>query len=569
MPTAELVDNHILIEDIRYRDRDTVKELPGYSYKGNVTRCAVSWPALKVLVDLFPDTLDIGPELRDWAWNESTERVVPATEAHDWAMDPRNDADGNEDLYPYQRTGAQFMLEAFDGAALTDDMGTGKTAQVIEVLEQELLYPALIVGPKSARSGWRREFVKWAPWRDVCFVTGTAVQRRKQLEEVHEAYVITWDNLRAHSRLAPYGSIALTKDEKTPKELNAIEWKAVVADEAHRAVDPKAKQTRALWAVSKDASYRAAMTGTPVVNSPADFWSILRFVAPHEWPSRSKYIDRYCLQMYNTAGYLDVTGLQPYHKEEFHALIKTRHLRRPKELVLPWLPPKVYETRDVEMTAAQKKVYKQLQKEVIADVEGGTVLALDPLSLLTRLTQAACATLSIDSDGKVVLQAPSNKVDDLVALLEDMGNDPLVVFAQSRQLIELAATRLTKEKITYSKIVGGQSDLAREAEEDMFHSGESRVILLTLGAGSEALTLTEASTVYFMQRSWSLVQNKQAEDRVSRPGQTADKVLIIDAVAPDTVEESQWDVYQGKSGMLEEITQDRQALVRAIRGRGR
>jgi SNF2 family DNA or RNA helicase len=380
--------------------------------------------------------------------------------------------------------------------------------------------------------------------------------------------VVTWDTLRAHSRLAPYGSVRLSQEERTPKELNAIKWSAVVADEAHRAVDPKAKQTRALWYVSKDAEFRAALTGTPIVNTPADFWSLLHFVAPYEWPSKQKFIDRYCLQMYNAAGYLDVTGLQHNHSAEFHALKDTRHLRRPKELVLPWLPPTVFETRDVDMTAAQKKVYKQLQKEVIADVEGGTVLALDPLSLLTRLTQAACATLTINEDGKVLLAAPSNKVDDLVDLLKHdmMSTDPLVVFAQSKQLIEIAATRLEKEGVTYSKIVGGQSDLVRETEEDRFHEGLSQVILLTLGAGAESMTLTEASVILFMQRSWSMVQNKQGENRVNRPGQLADKVTIIDQVSPDTVEEDQQNVYEGKSGMLEEIAQDRQALARYIRG---
>jgi SNF2 family DNA or RNA helicase len=503
--------------------------------------------------------------LNDWLWDEYEDRIEPATEAHDWAMNPRNDADGNELLYPYQRTGTLFLLEALNGAALTDEPGTGKTAHAIELLEQDDLYPALIVMPKSAKSGWLREFQKWAPHRDVVSVNGSAVQRRKLLEETHDVFFITWESLRIHSRLAPYGSVRLTAEERVPKELNR-HWGAVVADEAHRGVDPKAKQTRALWAVGANADYRLALTGTPIANSPADFWSILHFIAPHEWPSKTKFIERYCLQMYNASGYLDVTGLQSNHAEEFHSLVKVRHLRRPKELVLPWLPTKVYETIDVEMTTPQKKAYRELQKSLIADVDGGTVLTLDPLSLLTRLTQAACATLSID-DGKVVLSNPSSKVDALVELMKDMGDDPIVVFALSRQLIELAATRLEKEKISFSKIVGGQSDLVRFSEENAFYDGTSRAILLTLGAGSEALTLTRASTTCFMQRSWSMVQNKQAEDRTHRPGQDAEKVLIIDMVAPDTVEESQWSVLQGKSGMLEEITQDRQAMLRVIRGK--
>jgi SNF2 family DNA or RNA helicase len=172
--------------------------------------------------------------------------------------------------------------------------------------------------------------------------------------------------------------------------------------------------------------------------------------------------------------------------------------------------------------------------------------------------------IEINEDGDVRMMAPSTKVDALVDLLDDMGEEPLVVFAASRQLIDLAAQRLDKEKITYSMIVGNQSDAVRYGNETSFMDGTNRVILLTMGAGSEALTLTRASTTCFLQRSWSLVQNRQAEDRTHRPGQEAEKVLIIDLIAPGTVEEAQWSALQAKGEMLEEITRDRQAMLAAI-----
>ena len=139
------------------------------------------------------------------------------------------------------------MAEAWDGAVLTDDMGTGKSVQAIELLEQDNMYPALIVCPKSAKGGWRREFAKWAPHRDVVAVNGTAPQRKKILSVPHDVYIMTWESLRYHSRLAPHGSIRLKRCvdcgggdptvkpavcEKHLKELNLMEFHAVVADEA-------------------------------------------------------------------------------------------------------------------------------------------------------------------------------------------------------------------------------------------------------------------------------------------------------------------------------------------------
>lgn len=92
MPTADLVDEKwIQIDNLKYRDRDAAHELPGYSYKNGKTRCAVSWPALKILIDLFPDDLVISDALSEWAWDESNNRVQPAVESHDWAMNPENE----------------------------------------------------------------------------------------------------------------------------------------------------------------------------------------------------------------------------------------------------------------------------------------------------------------------------------------------------------------------------------------------------------------------------------------------------------------------------------------------
>ena len=67
------------------------------------------------------------------------------------------------------------------------------------------------------------------------------------------------------------------------------------------------------------------------------------------------------------------------------------------------------------------------------------------------------------------------------------------------------------------KIVGGQSDLVRESEENDFHAGISRVILLTLGAGSEALTLVEADTATVPARAAATRSSVTATSKNRRP----------------------------------------------------
>ena len=145
------------------------------------------------------------------------------------------------------------------------------------------------------------------------------------------------------------------------------------------------------------------------------------------------------------------------------------------------------------------------------------------------------------------------------------SSEPLVVFALSRQLLVLAAERLDKEGISYVTVWGNQSSWERQTAIDRFQGGgEVRVILCTLGAGSEAITLTAASTVCFLQRSWSMVTNRQAEDRVHRPGQSASQVTYIDFVAPGTVDEDILVAIEAKEDLFQQIVQDQAAIERLL-----
>jgi SNF2 family DNA or RNA helicase len=507
-------------------------------------------------------------DLREWAWHEYNNRLAPVLAVREMALDPTQSMPVTiEGPYPYQTTGAHFIALS-GGATLADDMGTGKCIQTIAALEQYDLYPTLIVCPNQAKATWANEWEKWTSDIAVQVIGGSAGQRRKQIASSADVYIINYESLRTHTKLGGYGSITLSPEEKRLKELNEIDWVAIIADEAHRCVDPHSKQTRALWGVAESVVPRPlciALTGTPMVNSPDDLYCLLHFESPDEWPSKTRFIDRYCIKEYNAWGGMSVVGLNPYTQQEFYDLITPRFLRRPKALVTPWLPEKVRERRDIELSPKQRKAYDSFVKDSIAVLDSGTAIATDPLTILTRLTQLSSATVDVDAAGNVRLCAPSSKVDALIELLEDMADtEQLVVFAQSRQLLVLAHERLEKEGVSHGMVWGDQVPIERQSFIDRFQSGDLRCILCTLGAGSEAITLTAASTVCFMQRSWSMVTNKQAEDRVHRIGQTAASVLIIDLVAPGTVEENILDAIGAKGEMLEEIIRDRETILRMI-----
>lgn len=564
MPLADINPaGKILVDGVGFRDRDSIREVPGSKWKTGEWTVPLTYASVVVLRSIFGDRLSVGESLKKWAWTEYEARVRPMLEARALALEEDADTPGDERLWSLQRTGVAF-LRAARGAVLADHMGMGKTLQGLMTLEADERYPALVVCPNSVKMVWQREYEKWAPHRKVVVVDGSAKKRRDALAEPADVYVINWEAIRLHSRIAGYGSIKLTDKDREPLELNRP-WKAVIADEAHHALKPKAKQTRALWAIGETSEFKLPLTGTPIAGSPEDLWSLLHFVDAEEWPSRTKYIDRYCLTSWNTFGGIEVIGLRPDRQEEFHSLVSARMLRRPKSwLNLPGKAPVV--TRLAPMTPKQAKAYKELSEEYVTDVEGGTLVEFSPLTVATRLCQLASSCVSVDEDGSVHLANPSNKINVLTEVLEEMGDDTAAVFAVSPSLIKLAVEHLESRGVSTAQIVGGMTMLQKSSALDDFVAGRARVILLTYGAAAEGVDgLQKAtSTQIYLQKSWKLIENLQADERVDRPGQK-DVVTTINIVAPDTIEEDQYSAVEAKGDRLEEIVRDRDSLRRVLK----
>jgi len=293
-------------------------------------------------------------------------------------------------------------------------------------------------------------------------------------------------------------------------------------------------------------------------------------VDPCEWPAKSQFIDRYCLHGFNPWGALEVFGIKPEMEEEFFSIFDPRFRRMPKDIVLPQLPPVQRIRRYVDMGKAQASAYRQMAQNLVAlTPQGDMVIAANPISQLTRLVQYSSATCEI-VEGEVRLTDPSNKLDQLMLDLDDYLSDGegVVVFAQSRQLIEMAEARLTKAKIKHSVIKGGQTSDERQYSIDAFQDDTVDVILVVVAAGGVGITLTRGRIGIFLQRSWSQVDMLQAEGRIHRIGsEIHDSIVVVDYVSNGTIEEHQLDVLEGKADQLETIVRDQATIKRWLEGK--
>ena len=514
-------------------------------------------------VNTLEGEVDISPSVQAWVITRESansirlgvkENGLAHTEDDWWA----------EGLRPYQKTGAYLM--ALCGHFInTDQVGTGKTVQTLAAVKAiesfaKDPWPVLIVATNSMKYKWAEEATKWIPNCNPVVLDGSTAKKTKQLEELEgrrNLVICNWESLRTISRLSGYGSIALSDKERTDGPLNHYAARTVVVDEAHRLKDPKSKQTRAAWRLLHQAEYRWALTGTPIGNSPIDLWSILHGISPDEWPSRSRYIDRYVEVTTNFWGGMEVQGWNQGTMDEFQTLYSPISIRRTTAEVLPELPERLPpEVRWLDMPTAQEKVYRTFEKDMIVQLDSGTLITTDVLTKVGILRTMAMATPVLNEEGRIVgVGAPSCKVAALIDIVDEMGGEPLVVFAESRRMINFAHAALTKLGVKCSLITGEVSPEGRAGHVERFQDGRTQVLLATIGAGSEGITLTAADTAVFLQRSFSAISNTQAEGRINRFGQTR-PTRIIHLITNNTIEESVYKLTTEKTEHLQELVKD-------------
>lgn len=591
-----------------WNDKELIQSIPGAKWDANAStwRTPATWASLVTLRGVFHDRLTLGPAAHQKGWDIRQGRVDPALlKRSEIEPDPFDDTPLLDALYPFQAAGVQFMRIAESGL-LGDEMGTGKTIQILGLInalhKTNDALPALIICPNSVKHQWVEAIDRWLPALRGYAVDGPAQGRRKVLEKARNdpraIVIMNIESVRLFSRLAPYGSIKLKRcrecdpkfgdeDLKSSrcdvhvKELNNIPFKFVALDEAHRVKEPKAQQTRAIWYVGHQPGVKTrwAMTGTPVANHPGDLWSIMHFTNPDEFPTRGKFLDRYCLSAWNAQGTMDIVGIQPDRREEFFRLLDPRFRRTLKATVLPQLPPKVRHVRYATMSPTQRRMYNELSTSLVTrTADGQLLLALGQLAATTRLMQLASASVKVEKPNpddpktwNVFMVDPSPKLDVLEEVLDEIGvtkrhyeGPPVLVAAEHLQLLKLAMKRVEKHGVRYGVISGEIAPVDRQRTLADLAANRIRILFFTSKAGGVGLNMTAADTLINLQRSWSLVDEVQKENRNHRIGsEIHDSIRIIDIVTSDTIETDQIERLYEKFARLEEITRDRAALLRA------
>lgn len=595
--------------ELAWNESELVKLIPGTRYSGRdkAWRLPLSWASMCMLRGVFGVHFTYSQDLADWTWNVKNTRVDVALSLRDTLDAPVNTADElSERMYAFQRADVRFMRAAVNGL-LGNEAGTGKTISILSFIreieldralgwEAEVLpaLPALVICPNSVKHHWRKRTLEWCPAATPYVLEKGTVGGRKIIAQAREdptaLVIMNFDAVKAFSRLAPYGSVKLKRcrlcDPKFgddirssqcnvhPKELNDFPFHSVFVDEAHRIGSPTTQQTRAAWmlAHAPGVYYRWTATGTP--DHVKRLWSIMHTVAPDEYGTRSKWLDRYGLVSWNAFGGAEIVGMRPDTREEAYRVLDPRFRRMLKAVVLPQLPPKVRQIRYAEMPPAQKKMYDDLKSHLFTRLPDGQLfITQNTLVARTRMMQFASGAIELEkpdeddvSTWKVHIREPSTKLDVMEEVIEELGRRPFVVACMNRDVVGMVSLRLEKKGIRHELIVGGVRPEDSERYTQELKDGSVQALVFTTQAGGVGLDMSGADTMIFVQRSWSLIDDIQTEERAHRIGSEIHECInVIDIVTRDTIEEDQIEKLHNKLNQLDEITRDRARLAKLMR----
>lgn len=580
---------------------------------------------IRALADRSDQELIIGKDLADWYRAETAQPAPPDVSSFELVDLPNLRAEYPKtweaiSSRPFQTVGAAFAARN-KIALIADEPGLGKTLQTIAaVVEAKLTGPILVVAsPKSAAFlTWPQEIKRWAP-HDVVTVIGPhipASDRGKIVAQIGDnqygaknngvrhwvvcapnyvrlrADLDQWGNYRRDER----GNKVIRPVREAIKEMFDVTWSAIIVDEAHRtlagATGNKKKQSAqrlglGALEIAPD-GLRIALSGTPARGKEQNIWGILNWLMPDKYRSYWKWVERH-FDIFSD-GFGTIVGSMK-DEEGFYQELKSVMVRRTKREVAPDLPPKQYggEPLDpsdpnspvgvwLEMTGAQAKAYKAMQKQATASLEGGELMANGVLAELTRLKQFACSggKMAMGNDGydHFVPALPSNKFDWLLDFLEERGitgkeedikPSKVIVASQFTKLLNLFRDELNKMGIATHILTGETPDSERiRMMEEFQGEGGPSVFLLNMIAGGASITLDAADDVVLLDVSWNRDDQEQVEDRAHRISRMHN-VTIWNLYSRGTVEEGIAKVTSGKYRDIKSLLDGQRGVEFAIK----
>jgi len=411
---------------------------------------------------------------------------------------------------PFQKAGIAYALKR-NNTLIADEMGLGKTIETIGVINASpLLQKILICCPATMKYKWKAELEKWL----VKDFTISVWSTKEQVDA--DIIILNYDLLKRfpYIRQVPFSLVVgdeihfcktkpkTTKDKKTGKN--------------------KDNRSKVFYEVADRAIKRLYLTGTPILNRPAELYYMLESLQfPMSWYN---FMTRYAEAYKDDYGYWNTKGAS--NLNELQEKLRTHvMIRRLKKEVLPELPDKFRQIVELSDEKLVKAVLKEehfltQRQELISEIKDKIKEAKETKDKKS-FKKAVKELKEFHSDiftelaeirHNTALKKVPYAIEYIKGLLE--STNKLVVFAHHRDVLEKMYKAFEKDSII---LTGDTPPENRYSMEQEFQTDPNcKIFFASIKAGGIGLTLTASSTVVFIEGDWTPSIISQAEDRCHR-----------------------------------------------------
>jgi|TARA_R110000824_G_scaffold135816_1_gene299270 SNF2 family DNA or RNA helicase len=422
------------------------------------------------------------------------------------------------------------------------EMGTGKSKVLIDniamLYDKGKINGALIVAPKGVYKTWHDEQIpdhmpEHIEKEMVLWESGAGKKKEEELNKLFKSS----DDL--HILIMNVEALSTKKGKIFAAKFLSCHSSMMAVDESTTIKNPTAIRTKTIIDLGKDVKYKRILTGSPVTKSPLDLFTQCYFLDPWLLDQQSYYSfkTRYAImRQINVSGRMIqiVSGYR--NLGELSNQLKPFSFRCLKDDCLD-LPAKTFMKRIIQLTDEQQKVYDQMKKLALAELNGKLTTTVNAITQIMRLHQITCGHFK--SDDGTVQKLKNNRLDELMDVLSEMEGKA-VIWAHYRYDIEVIVSAIKKEYgdntvVTY---YGDTTTDDRQKAIKSIQDPESpvRFVVGTPQTGGYGITLTGASTMIYYSNGYDLEKRQQSEARIDRIGQTKN-MTYIDLIAEKTIDE--------------------------------
>jgi SNF2 family DNA or RNA helicase len=427
-----------------------------------------------------------------------------------------------------------YQLEAFEAickleyAGIFHEQGLGKTKIAIDLLLHWLssgdVDSVIIVVKKGLLTNWKKELA-----------VHTKIKPKILSQNKNENFFAFNSPSRVY-----LCHFEVFKSEQSRLDIFLKTRKVgVIIDEGQKLKNPNSDLTKVFFRLGPGFVRRVIVTGTPVANRPYDIWALVRFLdggkslgsdfrefkKHHDFSSEQETDD-------------EARGRFETALSEIHAKISHFTVRETKSGADISLPQKEIRNIYADWETVQREMYLQVKNDFrLVISKAGIVREDESEEILKRLLRL----VQIASNPQLVDASYGGEPGKLHALNEILSR---VIEQKEKAIVWTSFTEnadwllnLIRSACGAVKLHGKMAMPDRDRAIQKFSQEDSvRVLVATPGAAKEGLTLTAANHVIFYDRSFSLDDYLQAQDRIHRISQTK-TCFVYNLVMRDSVDE--------------------------------